>query len=116
MELGLAGAAGPGAPSGAGTAGRRLVDDMVMVVMHHVVMVHDVVAVMAHRVGRSHPGRKRQRDRRRERQGDEFQGVSSQFVAWPPNQYRATGLRKRPDNCLYGKASRRGNLNLTGSA
>jgi len=53
---------------------------MMVVVMHHVVMMmvhHVVMAVM--RTGRGRTGRQGQHEGRRERQGDEFQGLSPGF-------------------------------------
>jgi hypothetical protein len=76
-------------------------DVVMVVVMHHGVMVtHRVMmpygGVMAHRVvavvraGRGCAGRHRQDERRGERQGDEFQGLSPDFWCIP-NQDSGTG-------------------------
>jgi hypothetical protein len=67
-------------------------------VMHHMMVHHAVVhhVVMVHRFGRlrrSQARRHDERDGRRERQGDDFQGFSpkvSQGFWCPPNQYRDT--------------------------
>jgi hypothetical protein len=58
------------------------------------VMAHDVmVVVVVNRLRRGHAGREGEGDRRRERQGHEFQGMPPQYQV--QNQTRAYGLHRR---------------------
>lgn len=84
-----------------------------MVVMHHVMVVmHDVVPMVVHRVGQGGAGRQGERGGRGQREGDEFQSFLPSFA--DPRIGIRTQAAKAVQPIAQDGSNPAGNLGLTG--